>query len=766
MAKTQLLKIAAGKLTNHNESTDSVRVAGVWIGDDQFSTEVLRCAGESLFSRSIGDESVTVLLSFMDRSAGAAAGKQIACVAAAPKEHADDQTGSMIAAFAAAQVDDADVGDADLAAFVVDGGLGYDIGLHVGDDLPIHLGNDPVGDALIYWVSTEDTLKVKGATVELNATDVTITGDTHLGDDQYHYLGADDDAYLKWDTTTTPASPCVEFKATTAPAAAENSAISVEAALEDVNYTTVMSVNMDRQAHGGDPLTGTNVVATLSVGCEQQDGDEDGTGLAAIVITPPSTHGGALSSMSGIVVFDGYDFGLSMSSNRINWAASSVPQALGEVGMDTTTGRLQMYVGGSARNVAHTDDLGGEWTDGGAFIYPADGASEDVVIGATTQMGSERLRVSGDVFIDKDDTPLTMTLATYDNSATQSKLQFYASRGTIASKVAVAANDDVGRTVYSGWNGSAHIDSAYCFVKALDTFGAGARSQFEWWTAGATGSPGVRMRLNNDTLYVAGQMYFPGASEDKLSFYEDRLDASNGFCIGYESNCVYVKSAVHHRWYINTNADGGASDYMELNSSRLDLNVDMRFNAGVSTPTISVENGTGTRPNLAIQASSSTTTIGAGLDLKAGDGVTATGSITCYSGDDECLPKHAQHIYQFMTDIEATTTSYTTQGSYLPIDVSDSAPGKRTFRWEVVIKAVDAGSVVYAQLYNLTDNAYIAGSEVSINGAVSTNYEYLTADVDLTVGGTVTGRKLYGARFYHTGNGGFASTAMVHVIYS
>jgi hypothetical protein len=70
-------------------------------------------------------------------------------------------------------------------------------------------------------------------------------------------------------------------------------------------------------------------------------------------------------------------------------------------------------------------------------------------------------------------------------------------------------------------------------------------------------------------LTNAGQMWLDATLEDKISLYDNRLGATNMYGFGVESGTLYHKSVTNHRWYINTNADVGASDYMNLNTSGL-----------------------------------------------------------------------------------------------------------------------------------------------------------------------------------------------------
>lgn len=47
------------------------------------------------------------------------------------------------------------------------------------------------------------------------------------------------------------------------------------------------------------------------------------------------------------------------------------------------------------------------------------------------------------------------------------------------------------------------------------------------------------------------------------------LGAASGYSLGIETGALYYRSGGSHRWYINTVADGGVSDYMELTTAGL-----------------------------------------------------------------------------------------------------------------------------------------------------------------------------------------------------
>ncbi len=72
------------------------------------------------------------------------------------------------------------------------------------------------------------------------------------------------------------------------------------------------------------------------------------------------------------------------------------------------------------------------------------------------------------------------------------------------------------------------------------------------------------------------------AAGDIVSLYDNRLDNIDMYGFGVESSTIYYKSLGIHRWYINSNADGGLSTKMELNNSRLFVNTNIGI--GTSSP--------------------------------------------------------------------------------------------------------------------------------------------------------------------------------------
>lgn len=95
-------------------------------------------------------------------------------------------------------------------------------------------------------------------------------------------------------------------------------------------------------------------------------------------------------------------------------------------------------------------------------------------------------------------------------------------------------------------------------------------------------------------LYVRGQMYMGStgftipSTEDKISLVGDQIGDPEMTGLGYESEAIFdvggaldnkrvlvSRAEYAHRWYINSNADGGASSLMTLRPTGLGVNVDL-----------------------------------------------------------------------------------------------------------------------------------------------------------------------------------------------
>lgn len=66
-------------------------------------------------------------------------------------------------------------------------------------------------------------------------------------------------------------------------------------------------------------------------------------------------------------------------------------------------------------------------------------------------------------------------------------------------------------------------------------------------------------------------IYFDGIIRDKISLHLDRLGSTNMYGFGVEGSALYYKSPFIHRWYVNANADNGASSKLDLDVSGLEL---------------------------------------------------------------------------------------------------------------------------------------------------------------------------------------------------
>lgn len=75
------------------------------------------------------------------------------------------------------------------------------------------------------------------------------------------------------------------------------------------------------------------------------------------------------------------------------------------------------------------------------------------------------------------------------------------------------------------------------------------------------------MELNATGLNLAqgAVLQFANNTQQKINLYSDT------FAIGVEASTQYYRASLYHRWYLNTPADGGASDYMQLSTAGLDV---------------------------------------------------------------------------------------------------------------------------------------------------------------------------------------------------
>jgi|GEM_PF-6179358 len=145
----------------------------------------------------------------------------------------------------------------------------------------------------------------------------------------------------------------------------------------------------------------------------------------------------------------------------------------------------------------------------------------------------------------------------------------------------------VGATEYCDENGANCVSSTVLgTVDTLDTV----------TTAGNTTTNDIS--VGTTTIGANEKLEFGDyvSTNDHISLYGS---GTAGYGIGVEASTLYNRSAVNHRWYIGSLADGGASENMELDSNSLNfnnknalqyndtwlrLNNNSQFTSGVYTP--------------------------------------------------------------------------------------------------------------------------------------------------------------------------------------
>jgi hypothetical protein len=101
----------------------------------------------------------------------------------------------------------------------------------------------------------------------------------------------------------------------------------------------------------------------------------------------------------------------------------------------------------------------------------------------------------------------------------------------------------------------------------------------------------INERVAGANISFGDPVHFGAVLEDKISLFDDRLGLSTGYCMGMETSTFYFKSGAQYRWYIGTNADGGSSDYMELTTTKLTVNVDQDLAGNELNNCASIDNG-------------------------------------------------------------------------------------------------------------------------------------------------------------------------------
>jgi len=115
------------------------------------------------------------------RSAGmSTTGDSQVVVAAAPRKHADDVSGSLLASFGATAPQDSGSGSASTLGYYVSASDGYDLGYYAGDDTIFAFGAITADDANLQWVSASndwlfDNIHATGSTLMRLGTDTSAT---------------------------------------------------------------------------------------------------------------------------------------------------------------------------------------------------------------------------------------------------------------------------------------------------------------------------------------------------------------------------------------------------------------------------------------------------------------------------------------------------------------------------------------------------------------------------------------------------------------
>lgn len=84
-------------------------------------------------------------------------------------------------------------------------------------------------------------------------------------------------------------------------------------------------------------------------------------------------------------------------------------------------------------------------------------------------------------------------------------------------------------------------------------------------------------------IQLVGTINFDDAVGDKGLWY-GAGGGANSYVTGVEGNTLYHRSATYHRWYIGSVADAGVSDYMELSSTKLQVNADIELTGNLIIP--------------------------------------------------------------------------------------------------------------------------------------------------------------------------------------
>ena len=93
-------------------------------------------------------------------------------------------------------------------------------------------------------------------------------------------------------------------------------------------------------------------------------------------------------------------------------------------------------------------------------------------------------------------------------------------------------------------------------------------------------------------IALIGTIDFDDVVGDKGLWY-GAAGGAGSYATGVESNTLYHRAATYHRWYINSGADDGASDSMQLSATQLRLEVPISVGDAADSTVLTAVGGTG-----------------------------------------------------------------------------------------------------------------------------------------------------------------------------
>ena len=143
---------------------------------------------------------------------------------------------------------------------------------------------------------------------------------------------------------------------------------------------------------------------------------------------------------------------------------------------------------------------------------------------------------------------------------------------------------------------------------------AGANRVFFKDSSGET-----QMRVDSDgKVFIRDDLWFDDITGDKISLYDDRYNGTSMYGFGVETQTLYSKSPTNIRWYINSLADDGASDVMELTSTGLGIGTTPDEKLHIYEGDIRIE-GSSTKPSILFTDNDDNDTFGFMFDTDNND---------------------------------------------------------------------------------------------------------------------------------------------------